>query len=77
MKIDEAKETIAFSQWKEKTWPNAGAMQGTMLHSAWLASRQQPVRVKLFELFSAMDSSQTVKELASALAKLGIEVTDA
>lgn len=35
------------------------------------------VRVRVFELFNAVDSSQTVQDMAAALAKLGIEVIDA
>lgn len=34
----EAQESERFEAWKRKTWPNAGIMQGAMMHSAWLAA---------------------------------------
>lgn len=77
MTFDEAKETIAFQQWKEKTWSSVGIMQGTMMHSAWLARAAQPVRVSREALEKAAFSSGLMLErLRGALESLNIEVTD-
>lgn len=85
MNIDEAKETIAFQQWREKTWSSVGIMQGTMMHSAWLARAAQPARVSREAVCAALvaqgwdvpedvDDQHALDCFCNAIRALNIEV---